>query len=235
MSVSVVVPFRPGDPERDRLWAWCRARWEMAFPGWEIVVAADDDCLGPWRKGVAIRHGLLRASGEIVAIVDADVWCDQVAAAVELVRSGTARWVAPFRRVLRLTPGATERVLGGEAIAEVGARGSAWVEPAYVQSAAGGMVAMPRETAVVVPMDPRFAGWGGEDHAWAYALETLVGPRVRLDGPLWHLWHAPAPRLSRAVGSVASERLRRCYAAARERPDAMRRLVAEARAAAVEG
>lgn len=62
-------------------------------------------------------------------------------------------------------------------------------------------------------VDRRFEGWGGEDLAFGWALETLVGPAHRLDGILVHLWHPhPAPDLR---GSAESEELVARYAAAR--------------------
>jgi hypothetical protein len=58
-------------------------------------------------------------------------------------------------------------------------------------------------------MDERFQGWGGED-------TELLGriPRIRLSGPLFHLWHAPADRSNlrrnrRLLGRIRRQRRRR--------------------------
>lgn len=227
MTVSLVVPFRAGCPYRERAWSFLRARWEATFPEWQIIVAADGD--GPWRKGAAVRRGVELATGQIVAVADADVWLDRADRGVELVRRG-APWVMPFTRVARLNEKFTARVIAGEVDFAYTVRlRTALAERPYPQNAAGGMVILPRETALRIPIDPRFEGWGQEDEAWRDALETLAGPRARVDATLYHLWHPPAPRLNRAVGSKESLALRRAYTRARGKPAIMRELVATAR------
>ena len=62
-------------------------------------------------------------------------------------------------------------------------------------------------------IDPSFLGWGGEDLAFGWALDTLAGPHTRLTGTLVHLWHPhPAPKLR---GSAESETLVARYRSAR--------------------
>jgi hypothetical protein len=61
-------------------------------------------------------------------------------------------------------------------------------------------------------------------------LRWMAGPAWRSEGPLWHLWHPPQERLTRRVGSRASEQLRGRYRRARRVED-IERLVAEAKAA----
>jgi hypothetical protein len=39
MTTSVIVPWRGGDPVRERLWAWNRARWETT--SYEIIECDD--------------------------------------------------------------------------------------------------------------------------------------------------------------------------------------------------
>lgn len=224
MTVSLVVPYRSDCPYRARAWTFLRARWGAT--DWQIIVATDDK--GPWRKGAAVRRGVELATGEIVVVADADVWTDAADRGVDLIRRG-ASWAMPFTRVARLTEKFSAKVLSGEAdFAEVVGLRTALAERPYPQSAAGGMVILPRETALRIPIDPRFEGWGQEDEAWRDALETLAGHRVRVDATLYHLWHPPAPRLNRAVGSPEGLMLRRAYTAARGRPDVMRNLVAAA-------
>ena len=222
MSVSIVVPFRSGCPQRERIWSFLRGRWIARFPDWQLITAEDD--LGPWRKGLAVRRGIELSTGDIIAIVDADVWCDAVEQGVELACGG-APWVMPFTRVVRLTESATNQVLLGGDVAAIAGRRRSRAEPAYVQSAAGGMVILQRSIAFTVPIDERFTGWGQEDEAWRLALETLAGPRARVDASLLHLWHPPQERLTRSIGSREGAELRRRYSLARGNPDLMRDLV----------
>lgn len=69
---------------------------------------------------------------------------------------------------------------------------------------------------------------GQEDESWALALTCLHGQPWRGDADLIHLYHPPAPRVSRRKGSPESWALYRRYRdAARDRA-AMSRLVKEA-------
>ncbi|WP_082034060.1 galactosyltransferase-related protein [Cohnella kolymensis] len=40
--------------------------------------------------------------------------------------------------------------------------------------------------------DERFEGWGGEDDAFTWAMNTLCGSCIKMDGRHYHLWH-PQP------------------------------------------
>lgn len=79
-------------------------------------------------------------------------------------------------------------------------------------------------------MDPRFAGWGQEDHSWGLALFSVAGHPFRGKSHLWHLWHPPQERFSRRYGSQEGRALWLRYSAAsRLGPDAMRDLLQEAK------
>ena len=225
-SVSVVIPWRLA-PGRERAHAWVLQRWREHFPSWQVVTGGAPE--GPWRKGAAVRDGLTRATGSTVIVADADVWCDGIEQAVDEVASGRAPWAMPHTLVRRLTEEATDKVLGGEL-----PEGLPTVET-HPGMAGGGMVVLPRQTACGVPMDPGFEGWGQEDQAWAVALETLAGPMWRGTADLVHLWHPPADRLTRRVGSPESQARLRRYLDARHRPEAMRALLAEYCTSPLEG
>lgn len=221
MTVQVVVPFNPGVEDRDRNWAWLRARWETRHPDWPIVEAA---CERPWAKGVALAEAVARSTADILVVIDADLWCDSAAEAVEAVAAGEP-WAIPHRLVHRLNPRATNAVLaGGDFISKP----QTWVQKPYIGVEGGGAVVLPRQTALDIPIDPRFVGWGGEDISWGWALRTLAGPPTRMAGDLWHLYHQPQTRRSRRRGSHASELLAGRYRQALNDPVAMRALIAEA-------
>lgn len=229
MSVSVVVPFRPGhDEQRDRVWAHVKGLWRDRYPDWHIYEASDKP--GPWRKGLAVQRALMAAPDGLVIVADADVWAPSILRSVDACKEG-AKWSMPYRKLIRLNKLATDLILTGEStlarIAEV--RGS-WAERPYYQETAGGMVVMRRQDALDIPIDPHFAGWGGEDMAWAIALTALLGPRHRLEASsLYHLWHEPQTRLNRRVGSSQSEELLRLYGKGRNNPELLRRLLQRAK------
>lgn len=221
MSVSVLVPWRP-TPDRSVLWSRLRPRWEAA--GCEVVEGACPD--GPWRKAVAVADAASRASGDVLVVADADVWCDDVALAVAVVRAGSA-WAVPHFRVLRWNKAATAQwfVTG-----EMPARARVWFdEQPYPGRTGGGIVVLRRDVLEAVPMDPRFAGWGHEDEAWGVALRCLYGRAWRGTADLWHLWHQPQPWQIRGIGSDESAALYRRYVALASDQHGMREQLDEAR------
>lgn len=221
-DVEVIIPWRAGCPHRERAFRWVLEQWDTNHPTWKVTVASAPP--GEWCKAVAVNPAVARSAADLVVVADADVWVSGVAEAVAQIAQG-ARWAVPHLMVHRLTEGATDAVLGGAQPNDV-ARTN---EIPYKGVPGGGVVVLPRATALDIPLDPRFRGWGGEDHAWGYALWNLEGEPWRGAGPLWHLWHPPQPRESRRVGSYASERLRRRYRDVQFQAD-MRALVDEAKA-----
>lgn len=200
------------------MWAWLRPRWETLWP-----VAVADAPPGPWCKAAAVQRAAQHAHADILVVADADVWCDTVDQAVAAVEGG-APWAIPHDRVHRLTAQATTNVVNGQPFD---------VQPLdqrpYRGHAGGGIVVLPADTLAQVPLDPRFVGWGQEDDSWAAALTTVAGRPWRGHSPLWHLWHPPAERINRRVGSRDGERLWGRYLRATKNPQRMHQLLEEAR------
>jgi hypothetical protein len=225
VTVQVVVPFRGGCPHRERAWRWVRARYQEIHPDWEVVEAPAPE--GAWCKGAAINPAVEASEAEIVIQADADCWTDGLADGVAAVEAG-AGWAIPHLKVWRLSEEATAAVLGGADWEQETRREGGLAQRSYNGLAGGGLVVARRETLLEVPIDERFRGWGGEDEAHSFALNALVGPPWRGTADLYHLWHPPQERLTRRRGSKESWALRNRYAAARGRPDRMRRLLEEA-------
>lgn len=223
MTVSVLVPWRPGCRHRDAAWQWVSARWAKHFPTWQVVRGVHD--VGPWCKAEAVADALHQADGDMLVIADADVWTDprSVELAVANVRAGVRPWAVPHQDVRRLTEGATGAVLGGTSpsvLTKVERR-------PYLGIEGGGMVVLPRTLYNEVPLDTRFRGWGGEDEAWGIALHTIAGYRWRGLTPLYHLWHPPQDRLNKHIGSRPSNELRVRYTYASRAKARMAALLAE--------
>ena len=197
---------------------------------WPQIVGTCPD--GPWIKAAAVADALTMSDAEVIIIVDADVLIDpdhlrravgEVAGAAE-----SFKWAVPHRVVRRLAAEATARVQAGSWPSE----GMHLDQPVYAGHAGGGIVVVRRETYDACPLDPRFAGWGHEDDAWATALRCLHGRPWRASrAPLWHLWHPAAPRRTRAVGAEESYALYCRYAAATGKPSRMAEIVGDAREA----
>lgn len=224
MTVSVVVPYRGdnGGP-RDEAWDFVQGWWATEQPGWQLVsghIMPDE----PWVKARAVADGIGDATGDLLVIADADVICDGVDVAVESVRRGPFRWAIPHLRVHRLTETATRAVL---AVGRLPETSVGYVRESYRGVVGGGLVVVRRDLYERCPLDPRFTGYGQEDSSWGLCLKTLAGPAWRGGAPLWHLWHPPQPRKTRAIGSDESLALYKRYEAASGSPERMSALLAE--------
>lgn len=220
VSVSVVVPYRPDSGARDLNWEFLRGLWADHFPNWEVVTG---DCASSgWVKAEAVADALSRAHGDVIAVCDADVWCEGVADAVRQVESCGARWAIPHLTVHRLTQVATMelRTSGDDFSYD-------FDEPPYEGVPGGGMFVMRRAAYEAAPLDRRFRGWGQEDQSAGLAWTTLYGLPWRGIDPLWHLWHPPMERANRVVGSMESRALWERYRSANHNRPRMRELVGE--------
>lgn len=225
MSVSVLVPWRPGCPHREAAWAWVQERYRIHHAGWQIIEGTSPD--GPFSRTAAILDAARRADGDVLVVADSDVWCDEIALAVTATTCG---WMIPHELVHRLSPDSTLQVLHGDDWRGLPlSTDNRQDSRPYRGHATGTLVVLTRDAFNEAPPDPRFAGWGSEDDAWACALRTLVGRPWRGDADLVHLWHPAQPRKNRRVGNDANLELYRRYRLAERKPARMRALLDETR------
>lgn len=217
MTVSILVPFTSGCEHRARAREYVLGRYRQLHPEWELVEGV---CDGEWSKGAAIADAASRADGDVFVVADADSYTDPtvLCEAVHDVSVGAHPWVVPHLRVVRFTEQVTAWIYDGNTPRQ------RTVRQPYRGVKGGGITVVSREAwETVHGIDDRFQGWGGEDIAFGWALETLTGPCRRLDGDLHHLWHPPAsPRMR---GSAESEALASRYRDAFRVPRLMRALV----------
>lgn len=220
-GVCVVIPWRPDGQERDTALDYVLGRYRRTNPDWQVRLGGCPT--GPWSKGAALMDAIRSTSAEILVLADADVWSDGLPAAVQAVRDGEP-WAIPHTLVNRLDPAGTTQLLRGE-------QPTFFAERPYPGMPGGGLLVLPRAAYLAYPVDPRFHGWGQEDETLGRVLEAVFGPPWRGDADLIHLWHPPAPRLSRSRGNPEGWRLRRRYLKARWNPTELQALIEEARVA----
>ena len=226
--MTIVIPWRGGDPHREAALVHVRAQYGTAFPDWRVRLTPELPADGPWVKADAVAAALDGVTSEVVVVADADVMCDGLPLAVAAVQAGRA-WAIPHHAVYRLTPESTALLLGGGPPPDTRLphsllRGK--IAETHKGVAGGGIVVLRRGVWDVCPMDARFRGWGQEDLAGGWALARLFGPPHREAYPMLHLWHPPAERRSRANGSAESMALYRRYRGAYT-PDDVRAILAE--------
>lgn len=224
MTTAVLMPAGITDDWRAKALHYVTAWYRRHFSNLEIAVGESPD---PWSKGAAIADALERSgpSAQVLVLADADSFIhnpDDLAEAISLVERGKCPWVIPHEHVYRLKESETARLHDDPTSRP---RLGHTCRPVYIGPAGGGITVVARDAYDTVHgIDARFVGWGGEDVAFGWALETLVAPPERLTGHLVHLWHPhPAPNLR---GSAESEHLVARYQEARGVPRRMTAVVA---------
>jgi hypothetical protein len=201
-GISIVIPFRCPEStnRRTQNLSWLLKYWKHHLPGAEIIIGEDPATDRPFSKSVAVNNGVLKSSGDIIVIVDADGYVSheavlKCAAEIRHARDiGKRLWFVPYRKFYRLNEAASNTLLWSEP-----SNPRIFPEPPsseHIQGDAdpnvghwyGAMVQiLPREA--FVGWDPRFRGWGGEDHAAMRATDTLYWPHKTLPSQVLHMWH----------------------------------------------
>jgi hypothetical protein len=230
VTVSVVMPWRGGDPARERAFLFTLPYWTEAFGQ---VTIGDND--GPFSQAAARNQGVRRTEGDVILIVDADSFTavGNAAQAVQLAGESDGLVFASDRDLF-LAKTATEYFYDGrldilgdltrtgrvERLGVYSLEMEAWGGP-------GGVIAFSRATFDAVGgYDEAFQGWGGEDTGFWNACQTLVAPERRLPGDRIHLWHPRDPDSYPPAATPNFERAER-YKQACGNPEAIRALRGE--------
>lgn len=229
-SLSVLMPIGAAtstDKWRSRSLCWLKSRYEALLPDAEMVFGVD---MSPtFNRSAARNDAFARSSGDVLLIADADTVfnVDQIDAGLALIDAG-APWVLPYRSdggYVNLTQQATLAVLASDPGAYVAEPSDPGDWELRLTSWAGLLLVPLAAYACVGGYDERFASWGGEDNAFALALDQLAGPHERVDAALLHLWHARNEGDFANPGWPANEVLLNEYRAATT-PEAMLQVIA---------
>lgn len=223
--MDIIVPIGHLDAHRLRAWNWVHTQYSAQHPKYNVIVGRYHS--RTWVKAKAVEDGLAQSRADTIVIADADVWIDKLDYYVDAVDVGGIPWACPHFRVFRFNPLGTSMVIGGMHPVDVALCRGVLAQTPYQRLLGGGIVILKRSLYDEVPLDPRFAGWGGEDSSWGLALATIAGRRVQGEELLWHLWHPPQERMTRVIGNEVSERLHQRYKQAAGNVGAMKELVAE--------
>lgn len=202
-QISLLVPFRenPEAPGRLATWRWLTNYWSYELQDAEIIIGKSTS--KAFSKTEAVNDAASRATGRTFVILDSDCYmrgseikdcADQID---ESLRRELPLWMIPYRHLFRLTEEASLKVLASDPVNPM--RFHSPPADDEVGSTVGSMHGhhfgamiqiMPREAFETVGcMDPRFAGWGGEDVAFVRALDTLYAKHKTADYDVLHLWH----------------------------------------------
>lgn len=237
-DVTVIIPVRlPMQEDRSRNLGFVRAWWDAL--GYRVRYATATSDI-PWCKGRLWNEALAKVDTPLTILTDADIVMPQgVDHAVEAIRSGVAGFTR-FGMVIRLSDMATKFLLsGGNPIHATPRYTHRMMLEENITNSWPGQVPIIGKTELLrqVPFDPRFIGWGGEDHAWGFAAKTMFKARLDewgMELPYWatrndvvHLYHAPQERMNRQHGSPECEALHARYKMADGKPKKMEQILKE--------
>ena len=106
MRTVFLVPRRADGGHRDKVWAWCRRRWETLFPDVPIYEGHHDE--GLFNRSAAINNAARAADADghwdLAIVIDSDVLLPltQVRAAINVRTFGTPD---PLNREDMIQPG----------------------------------------------------------------------------------------------------------------------------------
>ena len=220
--ISLLMPYRPDQGPRDQIFEWTLRYWRSLLPAAQFSVADTEGEL--FNRSAARNRAFRQSKGDILVIVDADTVIPrtQFLDAWGLVQSGEVPWAIPYTVYYNMCKEDTDSLLGqrsGKLIEPI-----RW-EHRLTDSVAGVLIVPRAAFEYVNGYDERFTGWGGEDRAFAMALDSLWGRHGRSDGYVIHLWHPRGDADFIQPSWPQNAQLLRQYQGAGVNPLLMRRLV----------
>lgn len=195
MDVSILIPWRGGDPQRERVFEYVLAQWAQ-LP--VQVCIGEDDLDGPFNCSRAQNRAFKLADRRYLYMVGADTVPNRnsVFFALNHLREPLYEpWIPVFSETAYYSQLSTNRILLGADPAD---------EPLdYTLPFCTGPVALTRDAYVATGgMDERFSGWGYEDAAFRQTLAGLFGAPPALPVTARCLWHETDHRIAVSPNEV---------------------------------
>lgn len=188
---NVLLVPRRAHPERDKLWAYARSRWERHFPDLEIAEGYHED--GPFNRSAAVNTAArLAGDWDFGIVIDGDVLCSarNVTEAIQTAHH-TGRVTYAHTRWRGMSEYWTKRLLADRR--DLGSDLDRDEMDLYVERTNpiswSCCIVFPRAVFDDLGgLDERFRGWGFEDMALQSVIVGLYG-HDRIGGDVIHLWH----------------------------------------------
>ncbi|WP_236034898.1 glycosyltransferase family 2 protein [Alkalihalobacterium elongatum] len=190
-NVSILIPFQPDNGQRDLNFKWITDFYKTTMPEAELCIHITNDKL--FNKSKAINSAAKKATRDIFVIADADMIISpsSILESIRLLRFH--KWIIPFKNIHYLSMNTSNQLLKTVPNwpPNLENENSNYLLFKYGPKAISGGINIISRTNfnLVGGFDERFAGWGGEDNAFCYAVNTLCGPLKRLNHDIYHLWH----------------------------------------------
>jgi hypothetical protein len=194
-DLSILVPWRSGDPDREKAWTYIQNYWE--YIKYELsfnveIIQGGDTGQGPFNCAMAINDAFKVASGKYVAIYGAD--CLPSVPSLEQTMSrldhGNDAWVPMYSTVEYYDKKTSQDIYDGAHPTLCS------TDPSLNVPFQTAFLAMPSSVYKIVGgHDERFVGWGAEDSAFRRSLHVMFGHQESINLPMHCLWHATGHRI----------------------------------------
>ncbi len=221
MRIAVVIPWRGGQPDRERHHATVSAHLRGLLP--DAIHMDVDSGHQPFSRAGSRNLGVRLAQdaeADVVVLCDADTLPERepLMAAIDSAHDGLLH--LPYVHFRGLSENGTRSYLGGTPPE------ACETELAHDWATGGCLVLTPEAWDSAGGMDERCVGYGYEDAIFRIAADALLGPTVKHDGTLWHLYHEKQMGLGSPEHTANGELAAR-YVAAEGNEDAVRAIVSE--------
>ncbi|MGY4690677.1 glycosyltransferase family 2 protein [Salibacterium sp. K-3] len=224
-SLSIILPFQTDNGPRERVFQWVRSFYQHQIKHADVCIGESQG--SPFCKAAAVNDGADKAGGDVLAIIDSDIICPP-AVLQKAVRLLTQHpWVIPYTEVRNLTRPQTDALLKRPSSRPfpVQMRGGSVQDGKQLPY--GGINVLLRSCFFQAGgFDERFIGWGGEDDAFACAVDTLCGPHERIPGAVFHLHH-PSSKGGRPLHYRRNAKLAHRYCSAYGNTHEMKKILNE--------
>lgn len=221
MTVAVVIPWRPGTPERNAHHEYVRDHLVALLP--DAIHLDVDSGHTPFSRAGSRNEGVRLAQiagADVVVLCDADTLpeAEPLRAAIEAATDGVLH--LPYTWYRGLSQRGTIDYLAGTPAADCS------VDLEHEWATGGVLVIQPDAWWAMGGMDERMVGWGFEDAAARICADALLGPTVKHAGTITHLWHPQESGLG-SPQHVANGQLCQRYVDATGDADTLWAIVAE--------
>lgn len=226
-KVSVLIPYKPDNGPRDKLFNWVKTYYETMMPEAELCIG--ESISHPFNRSRAINIAAKQATRDIFVIADGDVICDpgSLLQAIEFLDQHS--WVIPYDKWLDLTQSSTEKLIihPPQLPLQLDVEYNERKFKKNAKPISGTIIVTRENFNKVKGFDERFVGWGREDNAFCAAMNTICGHYIRTKNTfLYHLWH-PREGLKTHPNMQNNIRLYKRYARRRGRIGEMTKLINE--------
>jgi len=188
-NISVLIPWRGGDPQRERVWEFIKQQWLDL--GVELCVGVDDPG-APFNCSRALNRAFKLSTKSVLMQFGADCIpsVDAIDDAYRALTEGGQQWIPLYDRTEYFNEYASMEIMRGMPMV------TQTIDPLLSVPFQTGVLGFTRDAFMESGgSDERFSGWGGEDAAFRMVLYRLYGEVLPLPYTLRCLWHNGSHRV----------------------------------------